>query len=179
MDRNRTDYNIYPMDFTNVGEEQTVSGEQNFRNRSPYSPGLFSPSQEFQGVPDSIPRTPGDSRTPLPTVPTTNMWGGFDGSRNLKDESFISSTPMSDMNQRQQNYNTTGTDHQRKTFVLRWIWFIYRLILLIEWFSLILKLSIDEDSRRLEHFENQNERQKKTNRYCKSDIELRPEHSTY
>ena len=61
MDRNRTDYNTYPMDFTNIGEEQTVSGEHNFRNRSQYSPGLFSPSQEFQGVPDSIPRTPGDT----------------------------------------------------------------------------------------------------------------------
>ena len=110
MDRNRTDHNTYPMDVTNIGEEQTVSGEQNFGNRSQYSPGLFSPSQEFQGVPDSIPRTPGDSRTahrtvpgiPLPIVPITNISDGFDGSSNWKDESFISSTPISDMNQGQQ-----------------------------------------------------------------------------
>ncbi|CAC5370514.1 unnamed protein product [Mytilus coruscus] len=86
MDRYRTDYNIYPMDCTNFGEEQTVSGEQNFRNRKPYSPGLFSPTQEYKVVPDSIPRTPEDSRpthstvpgTTFPTVLTTNMWGGFD-----------------------------------------------------------------------------------------------------
>ncbi|CAC5382509.1 unnamed protein product [Mytilus coruscus] len=186
---------MYPMNFTNVGEEQTVSGEQNFRNRRPYSPGLFSPTQEFQVVPDSIPRTPGDSRTAhqmvpgttLLTVPTTNMWGGFDGSNNWKDESFISSTPMSDMNQRQQNANIAALDHKWKKFVLGWIWFILSLILVIGWcsvtfpfhdivcwpqhnvllfvvillitflVSIIVKLFIDETSRRLGHFDNQKE----------------------
>ncbi|CAC5382494.1 unnamed protein product [Mytilus coruscus] len=180
MDRNRTDYNIYPMDFTNVGEEQTVSGEQNFRNRSPYSPGLFSPSQEFQGVSDCIPWTPGDSRTahrtvpgtPLPTVPTTNIWGGFDGSNNWKDESFISSTPMSDTNQRQQD--TNGIDHKWKKFVLRWTRLILQnallfvVTLLITFLvSVIVKLFIDETSRRLEHFDNQNEdRRRSTDTVC-------------
>ncbi|CAG2209176.1 unnamed protein product [Mytilus edulis] len=89
MDRNRTNYSIHPMDFTNVGEEQTVSGELNFMDRSPYLPGLFSLSQVFQVLYYAILRTPADARTahltvpgtPLPTMPpTTNMWGGFDGS---------------------------------------------------------------------------------------------------
>ncbi|CAC5397283.1 unnamed protein product [Mytilus coruscus] len=115
------------------------------------------------------------------------MWGGFGGSSNWKNGSFSSSTPMSDMNQRQQNAITAGTDHKWKKFVLRWIWFILSLILVIGWFSVtfpfhdnvcwlkqnvilfvvtllitfpvsvIVKLFIDETSGRFKHFENQNE----------------------
>lgn len=160
------------MKFTNVGEEQTVSREQTFRNRSPFLPGLFSSSQEFQGVPDYIPSTPGESRTAhwtvpvvttLSTVPTTHMWGAFDGSNNLKSESFISNQLISDTNQTQQKINTAGIDNKWKKFVLRWIRVILSLILVTEWFSVTLavKVFIDETSGPLEHFKNQNENSKR------------------